>query len=282
MLPEAKNDDLLYVTDAGYHDAVYVLSYPQGKLVGTIYGLELPLGECVDKHGAVWIVTPGPSQLVKFAHGATSPSATLYNDDEEATSCAVDRQSGDLAVANENPASLGVFKNANGTPTYYADLDIRSFFFCAYDNQGNLFRTSPYVDHPLAELPKGREEMVTIAYPKAVALGSLDWDGTDLAINEIYGNGIGPLTVDRVQVSASNASIVSSVRLSGRKKDRNDHEAAGFDIHGDRMFGLSHEAAVGYNIVSVWRYPAGGRTISHFRLPYGANLFAVVLSPKPH
>jgi hypothetical protein len=282
MLPEAKKDDLLYVTDAGYHDAVYVLSYPQGKLVGTIYGLELPLGECVDRQGAVWIVTSGPSQLVKFAHGATSSSATLYNDDEEAISCAVDPQSGDLAVANETPATLGVFKNASGTATYYSDSDIRSFFFCAYDNQGNLYGTSPYVDHPLAELPKGSEEMVTIAYPKAVALGGLDWDGTDLAINEIYGNGIGPLTVNRVQVSGSSATIVSSVRLSGRKKDRNDHEAAGFDVHGNRIFGLSHEALVGYNIVSVWRYPAGGRTISHFSVPYGAVVFAVVLSPKAH
>jgi hypothetical protein len=45
MLPEAKNEALLYVSNV-YTITVY--SYPKGKLVGTLSDFEKPYGECVD------------------------------------------------------------------------------------------------------------------------------------------------------------------------------------------------------------------------------------------
>lgn len=282
MLPEAKNDGLLYITDATFQGSVYVISYLQRQLVGTIEGLTQPLGECVDKNGAVWIVTPGPSRLIKYAHGATSPSATLFNADQESNGCATDPHSGDLAVASEDPADIAVFKNARGPAKHYADHPgIPGFFYCAYDDQGNLFGTSPNVTHQLAELPKGGKSLVAIAYPRDVALGSVDWDGQYLAINEIYGNQVSSLTVDRVQVNGRSATIASSVRLSGRKEDRNNHQTVEFWIHGNRIFGPAHAGGIGWNFVSVWRYPAGGRTVAHFPIQYGEYVYSVVFSPKP-
>lgn len=51
MLPEASGDTLLYVTsDFG---GVNVLSYPSGKLVGTLSGVEYPIGVCADSGGNV-------------------------------------------------------------------------------------------------------------------------------------------------------------------------------------------------------------------------------------
>ena len=45
MLPEAKSETLLYVSNV-YTITVY--SYPKGKLVGTLSDFEKPYGECVD------------------------------------------------------------------------------------------------------------------------------------------------------------------------------------------------------------------------------------------
>ena len=72
MLPEAKRENLLYVVDEGARD-VYVYSYPQRVLVGTL-GFDYPTGDCVDKAGNVWIDTvqqsgpPGDSGIRSRGH----------------------------------------------------------------------------------------------------------------------------------------------------------------------------------------------------------------------
>jgi len=52
MLPEAKADDLLYISNV-YTVTVY--SYPKGKHVGTLKGFYEPFGECSDSAGNVFI-----------------------------------------------------------------------------------------------------------------------------------------------------------------------------------------------------------------------------------
>ena len=54
MLPEAKNQDLLYVSTD--NSGVYVYAYPSGKIEGILYeGFASPQGICVDKNGDVFI-----------------------------------------------------------------------------------------------------------------------------------------------------------------------------------------------------------------------------------
>src|SRR5580693_2694276 len=52
MLPEAKSEDLLYVTNYSY---ISVYSYPQDKLVGILNGFRSSVGECVDSKGDIVI-----------------------------------------------------------------------------------------------------------------------------------------------------------------------------------------------------------------------------------
>lgn len=113
MSPEAAGEDLLYVGGGGTYGYVHVYSYPQGKLVGKLTGLDLPYGECVDASGDVWIVTNFPNQAIEYAHGGTTPIATLSVPGSNAYGCAVDPASGNLAVATD----VGVARR----------LDVRAF-----------------------------------------------------------------------------------------------------------------------------------------------------------
>ena len=76
MAPQAKRDSLLYITDVGTN-AVYAYSYPKGTLLGTLTGFDAPFGECVDNKGDVFIANIEASNILEYAHGGTSPIATL-------------------------------------------------------------------------------------------------------------------------------------------------------------------------------------------------------------
>ena len=70
MRSRTSRGDLIYVAAAGKS---YVLTYPQGKLVGTIdYGAA---DACSDSAGNVFLTVD--QGVDEFSHGATSPSATL-------------------------------------------------------------------------------------------------------------------------------------------------------------------------------------------------------------
>jgi hypothetical protein len=76
MEASAKSGQLLYISDYTASN-VTVYRYPAGALVGTLTGFDAPQGECVDSSGNVWITNSGTSQLFEYAHGGTSPIATL-------------------------------------------------------------------------------------------------------------------------------------------------------------------------------------------------------------
>jgi hypothetical protein len=76
MAAGAKRMSLLYVTDAN-NGTVSVFSYPKGTLEGTLTGFEEPYGECTNKAGDVWIVDDETATIAEYAHGGTSPIATL-------------------------------------------------------------------------------------------------------------------------------------------------------------------------------------------------------------
>ena len=134
MLPEAKSSTLLYV---GTGDNVYVLSYPQGKLIGSlnVSGNDL----CSDKTGDVFIPTGG-YQILEYAHGGASPIQTLETGDIP-LGCAVDPTTGNLAVTQEasGAGEVAVFANAKYPSTWYRDSFIYTYGLCGYDDQGNLF-----------------------------------------------------------------------------------------------------------------------------------------------
>lgn len=144
MIKPLTGQDLLYVSDAGAAD-VEVYDYPQGTLVGTITGFSYPQGECADTQGNVYVVDTGSSQIFEYAHGGTSPLNILSDSGETPASCAVDPNTGNLAVSNILSAtqfeigSISVYTVGNYTPTVYTDSDNAREYFLAYDNNSNIF-----------------------------------------------------------------------------------------------------------------------------------------------
>jgi hypothetical protein len=200
MAPDAKNENLVYVSDgsgSSSSNEVYVYSYPEGKLKGTLTDVDNPQGMCVDAAGDVWVTNnSGTTGLTEFAHGGTKPIATLTDPNELPDGCAIDPATGNLAVTSlcqqpscfsGGPGDLAIFKDAKGTPTTYSDSSISDFYFCGYDASGNLFLDGASTKGTtIAELASGSNSLVniklnfvTINYP-----GGVQWDGQYLAIGD--------------------------------------------------------------------------------------------------
>ena len=107
---------------SGQQGAVLVLSFPKGDLVGTLTGFSVPSGECVDESGDVFVADGGADTIREYAHGGTTPIATL-NDPGEPYGCSVDPTTGNLAVTNGSD-SVAIYPSAQGTPTLYSDPSI--------------------------------------------------------------------------------------------------------------------------------------------------------------
>ncbi len=209
---------LLYVTDEGNYN-VYVYTYPAGSAVGTLtsaYGS--PTGECVDKHGNVYITEYNGDEVLAYHHGASSPFKIL-SDPGYPIGCAVDPSTGNLAVANEMDPSGGygdvaIWAKAKGNPTMYTDSQLELPYWCAYDRSGNLFVDGEYIQSgfqsSFAELPKGSSTLANITLPFALGTppGGVVWDGKYVTVN------VGDL-IYRLTITGSTASVVGSTTLSG-------------------------------------------------------------------
>ncbi|MGC1380424.1 MAG: hypothetical protein WA814_05300 [Candidatus Baltobacteraceae bacterium] len=183
MLPNSSGGDLLYVANTSNDSEipdVYVFSYPDGTLVGTLTGFQDPQGICTDQFGDVFIADEDADEIVEYAHGGTSPIRTL-TDGQEPTACAVDIKSGDLAVSNRND-SVSIYKHATGTPkthtVTFAPL------FAAYDDKGNLFIDGYGNPFTVAELAKGGSAFQTVTlqeHTRNFRPAGLQWNAGQLA-----------------------------------------------------------------------------------------------------
>lgn len=57
--------------------------------MGTLTGFNMPFGDCVDGVGDVWIINQHPPEVIEYAHGGTTPIATLTTD-AGPYACAID------------------------------------------------------------------------------------------------------------------------------------------------------------------------------------------------
>lgn len=278
MLPEARGESLAYVSDSGTTGLVYVFSYPTGKRVGTLTGFYFPTGECVDKHGDVWVLNMSPEVIVEYAHGGTSPIATL-DDPVGGFSCSVDPTTGNLAIASVDPAEVAVYANAAGTPTIYTYSGAASLASCSYDGSGNLFIDSSNASRPFAELPKGGSSFISIKYFNDAPLGNMQWDGRYMAVQERKHGNQGPITIDRVQVTGTSAVLKSQTFMYA---NRNKQEGSGvqFWIQGDQIVIPTPSRSREDPVLNVWSYPAGGNPFKRFRARGSYQLFGVAVSPK--
>jgi hypothetical protein len=264
IAPDAGKIALLYVSDVTTHD-VYVYSYPQGKLKGTLTGFSRPWGLCVDKTGDVFVADLTGYRILKYRHAGTKPILTLNDPYEEPSGCAVDSTTGDLAVANvstpySSPGDVLVYPNGQGTPRRHYDKTITYYDYCGYDNAGNL-----YVDgvqnatFRLAKLPKGKAVFTDISVNEKISYpGGVQWDGKNLAVGDYESK-----VIYQYQIGGTHGTKVGTTNLL------DSSYAVGFWIEGSTVIGPNDDGAS----VMFWKYPTGGlpvKTIGGFRNPWGA------------
>lgn len=256
--------DLVYaITSKG----IVIVSYPTWSVVAKIPAYRTWYSICSDPNtGNVFALATDDNEIDEYAHGGTTPIATLALPSGYPTACAVDPTTGNLAVVGiETPkelaASLFVYPQAQGNPTVYFDKKLPTLVSPAYDNVGNLFISARDKSggSRIAELKVGRDQFTVIkltghrdTYP-----GDVQWDGTHLAFLVPNGRGYGT-TVNQLQINGKSATIVGSFLLN--------HCA-------DEYFWIYKGALLSFYYppkredkyaIAAWPYPMGGKPASRF------------------
>ncbi|MGB8907705.1 MAG: hypothetical protein WCC84_03030 [Candidatus Cybelea sp.] len=219
MNPDAKKRDLLYVSDDTTFD-VYVFTYPKGILVGTLTGFSGPGGLCADSRGDVFVPNVFTSTIEEFAHGGTSPIATLGEAPHSfPNSCDVSRTNGDLAVGDgasgidgEGRGAIAIYRSAAGTPSIHKAM--YHPYSCGYDSEGNLFvdgEGAGFQNFKFGELPASGKRYRKIVLNQPIALaGGVVWEGNTVAVGDVYG-----AAIYEFFVSGSRGTRVRTTRLPG-------------------------------------------------------------------
>ncbi len=264
MSPGAKSDDLLYVSSGStYEGSVNVYDYPSGKQVGALSDLAFPSGMCVDANQDVFVTQlDGPRDILEYAHGGTSPIATLQDPQEFPIGCAVDPTTGNLAVANElgtyGSGSVSIYIDAQGSPEGpYTDSAFHEVWFCGYDDRGNLFIDGINASDQFvfAELPKGSSTFTNIDLNRRFHFpGGIQWDGEHLAVGDRDGGVI-------YQTTGAGGTVVHRTRLNG------------VGILSQFFIDKNTVIAPNNGTAAFYRYPKGGnafKTIAGISQPFGA------------
>ena len=195
MLPEAKGEDLLYVSNspASSHSSAWVTvySYHRGKLVGILRGFALPGGECVDGRGNIFITDTDTGKIFEYAHGGKHPIATLPAPGPDSLGCSVDPTTGNLAVSSlgfGNNGAVGIYKGAKGSPKLYKNRAFQMYYFCGYDSSGDLFvdgQNRPSSAFEFAELAKGDTKLKKVTLNQSIGFpGGVQWDGKYVTVGD--------------------------------------------------------------------------------------------------
>lgn len=254
MAPGAASQDLLYVANS---TTVAVYTYPGGRHVGTLKHFYDPQGECVDKSGDVFVTNFGGGQIFEYAHAGTRRVATLNSPAAGPIGCSVDATTGSLAVSAFG-GIVAIYKNARGKPTSYTDAQITKFYWCAYDDAGNLFvdGQDSGSGFRFAELPKGGRTFVDITLNQAIGWpAGVQWHG------------------GRVAVGDQNSPVVYEFKVSGKRGRKVDSTSLGSRAEYVKQFwiqkltliapneyatGKGSKVKVHFNTL-YFKYPAGGR-----------------------
>jgi hypothetical protein len=266
MLPEAKSENLMYVSDIGEGVFVYDYQRPRFKFVGLLVGLSDPEGECVDKAQDIYVANTsanGGGEVLEYRHGGTTPINILAVDGYPKT-CAVDLTTGNLAVIAFNEQERGflaIFKKARGKPVVYSDSGF-DIYAGAYDPKGDLFLDGSVESSgvQIAEIPEGSTQFKSIALSQTPSeVGSLQWAGKHLAVGDAY-----EAVIYQFDIAGSKGTEVGSTPLSDSPT-----LIAQFFIAGDRVIVPSETGDYG-GYVKIYDYPAGGkatRTLSNLSIP---------------
>jgi hypothetical protein len=273
MLPEAKSEDLLYITN--YSDVV-VFSYPQGKLVGTLKGFVSANTGCVDRNGDVFFLNFKPVTVYEYAHGGAKRIASFPTKKAGTYGCAISPVNGDLAITGAT-SYVEIYKGAKGKPIVLRDKNMFFGQYCTYDGSGNLFfdgLKDASNDLQLSELPFGTKTFVNLEpnarfEPEAAIL----WNGKTLTALSYVPWPRGKPTILQYSISGNRATKVASTMLNS---------PASLVI----QYLIDKQTVVvpneSYSKVLFYDYPAGGNPYQTLEKPVpDARGGAISLAQKP-
>ena len=273
--------DYLYVSD-WMDGKIDVFTYPGGTLAATIPDSQYPLGLCSDANGDVWVTNfnAGYDQIVEYAHGGTTPIATLNDPNAEPRGCAVDPTTGDLAVVNGEPGNVVVYPPGSETPTYY-NPHIEYPFACTYDGGGNMYVDGYHLHDGnrfgLTELLKGSVVFDRVQIKAELGLpGDLQWDGNDLAIGDYASPGV----IYRLHVYAQKkrSRLDATIVLTGPVRQPPDGVQFWL-LDGVLIMPFGNQKRV--NKIGMWSYPAGGASTGLLDRFKAGQLYGVTVSVPP-
>ncbi len=291
MAPKAMAKKIFYISDWATDD-VYAYSYPRATLLGKLTGFQKPYGQCADKVGDEWIADFAASSIVEYAHGGTTPIATLTTNGNT-MGCAI-APSGDLAVANfattSGEGDIQVFKGASGEPTDYSNSSCYNLWAPGYDKLGNLYVEGKNTVPAVCELRAGGSSLVPVSINQSIGSpGSVMWDGKYITLTDQDYDATETTAIYRAKESKSgNLTVVGTTDLT----DTCDHHYA--DIPQPFLAGsrntpnLKFEATVvlGGNVLCAkrfgyWAYPVpNGKPIVVMKdapaQPYGQGYSTLV------
>ncbi|MGA8533988.1 MAG: hypothetical protein WB615_07770 [Candidatus Tumulicola sp.] len=278
MLPGAqKQPSLLYISNSGTAD-VTVYTYLNGSgllLVGTLTGFSLPTGMCTDRAGHIWIPDYSAGKIYEYAHGGTSPIATITQQNGRPYDCAIDSSTGNLAVANQLPNGRYSYGNVKVYPkgskrgtTYFPPYGFRSVDFLAYDNKSNLFVDGQELYQPSAqlfELAKGANELTTMTIDGGAlyAPAAINWIKPTLLLGDQNFENKGTSGAYKLFISGSTATVVATLTFSGTQ------QMYGFWRRAGRVIVPDHTG----NIVRIYDLSDGSlfsKLTTSISLPFGA------------
>jgi hypothetical protein len=241
--------DLLFVL-AGARSTVglYVRTYLRGKFV--FHTETWGAGLCSDHSGNVWVANGTLNALDEFTR-AGEETTIVQDKYGPPWGCSVDPTNGAVAAINSSGQLV-----VNGSAGYSTSL--MAGYYCTYDDQGNLFGVGLNTDYKgqLVELPHGGSSVENITLNQSIqGTGAVQWDGKYLAVQAAHSGGT--VTIYRLAVSGSNATIVGTTQLVSPRKET-PIRAVQFWIQGNS---IAEPIGSEGKEIAVWRYPEGGHPI---------------------
>jgi hypothetical protein len=276
VLPAAKTQMLLYISDVGTND-VYIFTFPQLKLSGTLKGFSEPQGECADSKGNVWIANTAKKTIVEYAHAGTKQIKSVSDPGGYPLSCATD-SAGDLAVTNiydiSGPGAVLVYKGAGGKPKMYSNPSQYYYYFDGYDPKGNLYVSGrdSSGNYILSVLPTGSGTMSTVGLSGGTIYfpGAVQWVGKSLALGDQTCGNATVSCLYEAHVSGSAATITATTPLTGTCDVIQTAVLGSALAGGDFDYCNSSSSSV-----DTWAYPKGGnqtKSTGGVQVPVGSAI----------
>jgi hypothetical protein len=269
MAPDAKNGPLLYVTGGAVVD---VFHWPGLQTAGVLTGFQQTTGACIDAAGDVWIADAYAQKLYEYAHGGSTPIATLDDAASFPNGCTVNRRDGNLAVGNEfnenvGKGSITIYRHASGQGTTYYDSNLDDVFSLDYAPNGNLYLDG-WTGYSFGMEKFVRRQFETVAI-KGATIGYPG--GVQYRKNE--------LTVADAGSTVTNTTIY---RINKYGK------VLGKTVMGQAYYSYQYQILNGNVIcacyedknVQLYAYPAGGTPTRTFSKLKGVQPWAAVVSPR--